>query len=92
MFNSNFITILFTFVEIDCGNPDVMQTLGSTNLTINCTTMGCSFEFACDGGSEPLPMGTSTTVVCQANGKWNYTNIYCEGRCYSSFIVRTSLS
>ena len=61
------------------------QTLGSTNLTVNCTTLGCSFEFACDGGSEPLPQETPTTIVCQENGKWNYSNIYCEGLIFNNF-------
>lgn len=64
---------------VDCGPPDQEQTLGGTNLTVDCTTLNCSFEFRCDGGKEPLPLGVSTTITCMADGKWNYSSIYCEG-------------
>ncbi|XP_067942878.1 uncharacterized protein [Watersipora subatra] len=64
---------------VDCGMPQPQQTLGSANLSIDCTTLGCSFEFTCADGSQPLPYLEPITVVCMENGKWNYSDVYCEG-------------
>ena len=69
-------------VVLDCGEPNIEQTLGNTNLSVECTTLGCSFEFTCADTSEPLPSGADTTIVCMENGKWNYSNLYCEGKLY----------